>query len=251
MNILLTNDDGYLCDGIKTLAKVLSSKHNIYIVAPDGERSCSSHQVNFFKPISYKDLGKIDGIQTYAVNGTPADCVAYGLKYIVKNIKIDCVISGINTVMNVGSDFLYSGTFGAAQEATFQGYPGIAVSLRTKHTNDYQYASEFTLRNLEELIKYTTKNITLNVNIPAPTIDDIKGVKVAPVAFRPYDEDVYEIIDENGEKWYQISGTPIPQVDQNNDCYLVEHNYIAITPIPMVSNDFNHLELMKEAKYQL
>lgn len=249
MNILLVNDDGYKCDGIKTLARVLSKKHNVYIVAPDGERSCSSHSVNFFGTTSYKNLGIIDGIPTYSLSGSPADCVIYGLKLILKDIKIDCVISGINTCMNVGSDIIYSGTFGAAQEATFQGYPGIALSLKTKNTNDYEYASEFALKNLDELIKYTSNNITINVNIPKCKKEDIKGVKVAPVAFRPYKEDIVQVSSD----LYTIDGKPILKTEEesSSDCYLVEHGYIAITPIPMVSNDLNHLQKMNDARYTL
>lgn len=253
MNILLTNDDGYNCAGIKTLAKYLSKEHNVYIVAPDSERSCSSHIVSFLQLVDYKYLGKIDGIETYTCSGSPADCVIFGIKQILKDKNINCVVAGINTVMNVGSDILYSGTFGAAQEGTFQGLPSIAVSLYEHHTNYFDDAAEFTLKNFDELLKYATKNITINVNIPYPHKEDLKGVKVAPVTFRPYNEDAYEHINEDGSKSYYIKGKPILQTEENKDgdCYLVEHGYIAVTPVPMILNDYNHLKLMEKADYKL
>ena len=48
MKILLTNDDGYQAIGIRTLAKELSKTHEIYLVAPDTERSGASQSATYF-----------------------------------------------------------------------------------------------------------------------------------------------------------------------------------------------------------
>ena len=63
MNILLTNDDGYKSPGIWALANRLKKKHNIYIVAPDGERSGASHSASFFAALSYVYHGNVDGVK--------------------------------------------------------------------------------------------------------------------------------------------------------------------------------------------
>lgn len=55
-------------------------------------------------------------------------------------------MSGINTCLNAGSDIIFSGTFGAAQEGTFQRIPSLAVSLRTHGVPDYEFAAEFTAK---------------------------------------------------------------------------------------------------------
>ena len=43
MKILLTNDDGIDAKGIKTLEKVLTSAHDVYVIAPDSQKSGSSN----------------------------------------------------------------------------------------------------------------------------------------------------------------------------------------------------------------
>ena len=42
MNVLVTNDDGYGAWGIEALIKALSERHNVFVIAPDGNRSGNS-----------------------------------------------------------------------------------------------------------------------------------------------------------------------------------------------------------------
>lgn len=253
MNIILSNDDGYNATGIKVLAKRLAKDHNVIVVAPMGERSGTSHSVNFFSGIYYEDKGLVDGIKTYAVSGTPADCVLFGLKYLLKDIKIDAVVSGINTCLNAGSDIIFSGTFGAAQEGTFQHLPSLAVSLRTRGVEDYEYASDFTARNLEELLSYASEDITINLNIPCVKKEDIKGVKVAPIAYQPYNESYVKKTDSNGGDMYFVDGHPIKHTDEKSggDCYWLEQGYITITPVRLISNDEDAINALKNARVEL
>lgn len=253
MNILLSNDDGYLANGIKTLAKHLSKSHNVTVVAPMGERSGSSHSVNFFSGIYYEDKGYVDGIRTYAVSGTPADCVLFGLKYLCKDIKIDAVVSGINTCLNAGSDIIFSGTFGAAQEGTFQGIPSLAVSLKTRGLEDYEYAADFTARNLDMLLSRASADITINLNIPYVKKEDIKGIKIAPIAYQPYNESYVKKADSNGMDMYFVDGHPLKHMDEKSggDCYLLNQGYITVTPVRLISNDISEIEALKEVRFTL
>lgn len=253
MNILLTNDDGYFAPGIRTLAKRLSSEHNVVVVAPKEERSGYAHMVNFFSGISYAKVDMEDGIETYAVNGSPADCVIFAVKYLYSSVKFDAVLSGINSVRNVGSDIMYSGTFGAAQEGTFHKIPSIAVSLRTRRVDDYADSAEFVALNLSELLKYAGENVTINVNIPFVKKEDIKGVRVAPVAYRPYNENYVCKKDANGVDFYYVDGRPNPdhEYDPLGDCYLSDNGYITITPVQMISTDTETLAAMRGAEFKL
>ncbi len=252
MNILLTNDDGYQANGIWALANRLKEKHNVVMVAPNSEKSGASHQVNFFSGISYTSHGFIDGVETYSVLGTPADCVIFAVRHLLKDRQIDCVISGINSVLNVGTDIIYSGTVGAAQEGTFQGIPSIAVSLRTRRVEDYEFSADWLCENLDELLKYAVNLNTVNVNIPFVKKEDVKGVRVAPIMYRPYDE---HYVNRQGfpEDFYFVDGRPIKHTEDKayGDCYLVENGYIVISPIPLVSNDFEAIERMKKADFKL
>lgn len=253
MNILLSNDDGYNAIGIKTLANRLKKEHNVVVVAPMGERSGTSHAVNFFSGIFYEDKGFIDGVRTYAVSGTPADCVLFGLKYLCKDMKIDAVVSGINTCLNAGSDIIFSGTFGAAQEGTFQKLPSLAVSLRTKGVEDYDFASDFTARNLVELLSYANENITINLNIPCVKKEDIKGVRIAPIAYQPYNESYVKKTDSNGMDMFFVDGHPIKHTDEQSggDCFLLSQCYITITPVRLISNDEDALKTLQNARVEL
>ena len=88
----------------------------------------------------------IDGaVEAFAVDGTPADSVGVALKSsLLRTRDFDLVVSGINRGDNVGLHVLYSGTVGAAREATCRGYPAIAFSLashRARSEEDYAQAA--------------------------------------------------------------------------------------------------------------
>ena len=45
MNILVSNDDGIAANGIRVLTEELAKRHNVYVIAPDRERSASGHSL--------------------------------------------------------------------------------------------------------------------------------------------------------------------------------------------------------------
>jgi 5'-nucleotidase len=69
--------------------------------------------------------------QVYGIGGSPAQAVLHGLLSVMKDIKPDLVVSGINYGENVASGVTVSGPVGAALEAASFGYPALAVSLQT------------------------------------------------------------------------------------------------------------------------
>ena len=56
MKILLSNDDGVMAEGIKALATELSKEHEVYIIAPDRERSAAGHSLTLHTPIRVEEL---------------------------------------------------------------------------------------------------------------------------------------------------------------------------------------------------
>lgn len=125
-HVLLCNDDGYRAQGINTLAEVLRScGHTVSIVAPHVEQSGQSHAMSFFTPIAVSQISE----RVWSVKGTPADCAAIALRDLLVADPPEVVVSGINHGYNVGWDVHYSGTVGAATEASFLGFPAIAVSM--------------------------------------------------------------------------------------------------------------------------
>ena len=51
MKILLSNDDGYLAEGLNVLAKRLRKKHQVTIFAPAENRSASSSSLTIDRPL--------------------------------------------------------------------------------------------------------------------------------------------------------------------------------------------------------
>ncbi|WP_336038029.1 5'/3'-nucleotidase SurE [Halobacterium yunchengense] len=123
LSVLLTNDDGIDAPGIRALGDYLADDgHDVTVVAPANEQS-GSGQTRTFERIDFEER---DG--GYAVHGTPADCVAFGVAAIED--PVDVVVSGCNDGPNLGAHILArSGTVGAAMEASFLGLPAVAASM--------------------------------------------------------------------------------------------------------------------------
>ena len=126
--ILITNDDGIDAKGLKRLAEAASKYGEVWVVAPDGQRSAASHSLTINDPLDVypMDWG-IEGIHAFSCTGLPADCVRIGSKYVMPE-EPDVVFSGINNGFNAGADIQYSATVNAALDAALCGYPAIAFS---------------------------------------------------------------------------------------------------------------------------
>ena len=111
MNILISNDDGIYANGIKSLCEALSSSYDVYLIAPNQERSAAGHSITLNSPLRVEELGPLYGSKrSWAVSGTPGDCVKIGVNAVLSNEeKPDIIISGINHGPNLGHDVIYSG----------------------------------------------------------------------------------------------------------------------------------------------
>ncbi len=229
MKILLTNDDGINAPGINILANhLIECDHRVTVVAPDVEKSASSHSITLHTPLRIIR----EEVNRYAVTGSPADSVILALQVIINN-ECDIVISGINRGPNLGEDILYSGTVAAAIEAMYFGLPAIAVSLCSKTLNQYQtaahYISEMLSSNISSCIG---KNEILNINVPAVTAEMIEGIKITKAGNRIYKNFVVEQQDPRGKKIYWLGGDkPQWSDEEDTDIKAIENNYISITPV--------------------
>jgi 5'-nucleotidase len=162
-HILITNDDGIGSPALRALEVALSPLGRVSIVAPDRERSATSHCITLDEPVPYTQIAP----NWYAVQGTPADCVIAAL-FRILNDRPSIVISGINQGLNVGEDILYSGTVAAASEAAIQGLPAIAVSAAARDNADYKPAAGVAAGLAERVLKEgLPPDVILNVNYPA------------------------------------------------------------------------------------
>ncbi|MEG1393352.1 MAG: 5'/3'-nucleotidase SurE [Christensenellaceae bacterium] len=238
MRILITNDDGIFARGIIELAKCLKKEHDVTVVAPDRERSASSHSLTMDLPLTVKkiDIAEYNGIEAYKVTGTPVDCVKIGLSNIMKE-PVDLVLSGINHGGNIGTDIAYSGTVNAALDACMVGIPAIALSqIMSKHSEDL----EELFRNTSEIFAELLKQIDLSelkeyiYNINFPETEAIKGLKVCAQGISKYDETFEKRIDPMGRGYYWISGELTKSVynEENlTDAKYIHEGYITVSPL--------------------
>ena len=240
--ILITNDDGINSDGIKALENILRSVGNIYVAAPSQERSAAAHSISFNHPLRIHALDK----NRVAVDGTPTDCVMYGVYGLLNHKKPDLVVSGINKGANLGDDITYSGTVSAAMEGTLLGIPSIAISVVNKGKYNYDLLKCF-IRNLSKNIikRGLPKNTFLNINIPDSK--RIKGVMIVRQGKRIYKDKMIKKIDPRGRSYYWLGGKEPSYIKEaNTDFYAIEHNMIAITPLHF---DLTNHSALRSLKY--
>lgn len=247
MNILITNDDGIQADGIIALAKAIKEIANVYVVAPDTQRSATGHAITIHNPIMIKEEYIDDNIKAYSISGTPADCVKLGIESIFKDVNIDLVLSGINNGANLGTDVIYSGTVSAAIEGLIQNKPAIAISYDSFKVSKEEYitASKHVV-NLVNNIKnnmHIFDDCILNVNIPDR---DIKGFKITKLGIRKYENDIEERQSPHGKRYVWIGGK-IKEIiqEENSDISAIEKGYISITPINIDMTNMNKIEILK------
>lgn len=238
MNLLLSNDDGYQSEGIKVLAKRLSEKHNVYIIAPESNRSAVSHCISMFRGLK---IIKIDE-KIWACSGYPSDCVSAGIIGNLIDVKIDAVISGINHGANMGTDIIYSGTCGAARQGVLLGVPSVALSVDCINSEQlkrgdfkFEALADFAAKNLETLISLAKTDFPrIFVNVNADSLDEYKGVKFNDSLCRRHYNDSMKISKcETSDEYDSVfhCGKQVTDSSSNGDYSTVAGGYISVTRV--------------------
>jgi len=247
MKILIANDDGIQANGIITLAKALATEHDVYVIAPDQERSAAGHAITLHTPIRVQEVKLDPSIKkAWSISGTPGDCVKIGIFAILDEAP-DLIISGINHGPNLGADILYSGTVSAAMEGAVLGFPSVAVSLAdlTNSNHDFNYAAEFVSKFINKMheLKYPKKTI-LNINVPAVKKEEITGIAITKLGTRMYTDSYEKRHDPRGKVYYWLAGEVIDKpVEIDTDISAIRQNKISITPVTF---EMTHKSIMPE-----
>lgn len=228
MNILVSNDDGYLAAGLHYLATALASFGEVTVVAPDRNRSGASNSLTLELPLraTLSDNGY------YRVDGTPTDCVHLGITGLLKT-EPDIVVSGINHGANLGDDVIYSGTVAGAMEGRFLGLPSLAVSINSFEPRHLDSAAKAVTHLIHRLIQQPLDwNMILNVNVPDLPWDEIQGFTATRLGHRHKAEPVVKAKDPRGESIYWV-GSPGVEEDagEGTDFHAVRAGFISVTPI--------------------
>ncbi len=229
MRILLVNDDGIESAGLRRLAKELSGRHRVTVVAPSGQRSAASHSLTLRDELSAREVKLVDGVKAWAVDGTPADCTRLALDALCKDAQL--VISGPNVGLNVAFDTLYSGTVAAALEGAMHRIPAIAVSA-PPHAEEAEVVRAF-LRVFSQLDPKRDVHHLLNINIPALPLEQIKGVRWVPQGlYHQWEDHYWAGVPEGGRDVYRVRGEEVPVGKEiADDSSAVLNGCIALTPL--------------------
>ena len=203
--ILITNDDGIHATGIAPLVEVFTaSGAEVWVVAPDRERSAVSHAITLREPLRMHEVRP----RQFACSGTPVDCSYMGIVHVVPRTP-DLVISGINHGYNLGTDVFYSGTVAAAMEAVLRGVPAIAASTVRGATAEHLEATAQVILRLSRLIltcPQPRRPWVFNCNVPP----DPGRIEVTSPGIRHYHDEVMVRYDPKGEPYYWIGGPISP-----------------------------------------
>lgn len=228
LRILAVSDDGVYDKGFKFLVSSLrSAGADVVGTAPLNNMSAMGHALTTRHPVKIKVL---EPDKMYAVDGTPADAVYLALNGFL-NVLPDMVISGINSVFNLGDDVLSSGTVGAAMEGRGLTYPAVALSLGG--CTNYISAWLCLMRVLKKIDMFNMPyGGCLNINVPDVPVERIKGLAVTVLCRRSRGGETRLVDRHDGEITMEIGKQFPPEISkQGTDYWAVEHEYASVTPI--------------------
>lgn len=190
MRILIVNDDGVNGPGLGVAeaiaADVAGPDGEVWVVAPETERSGASHCISYVEPMRVLELGP----RRFAISGHPADCAIAALARLMPEPP-DLVLSGVNRGHNIAEDAVYSGTIAGAKEAALQGVRAISMSQyfsAEPHAPADMWASARALgaETVRRVLALPWRaDLFYNVNFPAYAPAEVKGCALAPQGRRP------------------------------------------------------------------
>ncbi len=253
MKILISNDDGIMAEGIKALATELSREHDVYIIAPDRERSAAGHSLTLHTPIRVEELEtKFGAKKIWITSGTPGDCVKIGINAILgEDEKPDLIISGINHGPNLGTDILYSGTVSCAMEGAMMGYPSIAVSLASMSCEPelFKNVAVFVVKFLHKIKEFNfPKKTILNINVPGIMPEDLSGVAITRLGGKMFTDEYDKRVDPRGKVYYWMAGELIKTCENDDsDVNAMRWNKVSITPITFEMTHYSVIPELENA----
>ena len=230
MRILIVNDDGIQAAQLPALVQWAQKLGEVMVIAPKVEQSGKSHGIEIHKPFSLEQVDLVPGVECYALDSTPADCVRYAI--LGMHRQFDLVISGINRGLNIGADIMYSGTVGAIYEAVNLGVNALAFSTSPEY---YSQA----VQHLDQIYAYIQDNRLFdhckfyNVNIPTQP----KTIRITHQG-GPYYSDEFTLADGMVSPHGVDVFTPSEDDLLDTDCVLRCSN-ISIMPLSLPRTDMN------------
>ena len=258
--ILITNDDGYDADGIKILYDLAKTyTDDVWIVAPEFEKSGASHALTFINDLTLKKHGE----KFYSVNGSPSDCVVIALDKVLRDKRPNILLSGVNSGVNVAEDVTYSGTIAAAMEGVIRRVPSIAFSqnydLGKKDQISWDVTKAFLCNVLDKIaLSGWDFNTLLNINFPQCKVDEVAGIEITSQGNRETDDlivwekekNLFRIglqrrLGESAKPKHNILNKHIEGV--MTDVVAITSNNISITPLHLDLTHVDSIETLRNS----
>jgi 5'-nucleotidase len=242
--ILLTNDDGINAPGLEALIKIAEQlSDDVWIVAPERNQSGAGHSLSLSNPIRYREISD----RKFALEGTPTDCVLFGVRHLLRDKVPDLVLSGVNRGANMADDVTYSGTIAGAMEGCLLGIRSIALSQAylDPHPVKWATAEQHGAPVIAKLLKVDwAKDVFMNVNFPDTPAASVKGVELTHQGHLDLSVEVLERLDPRGGAYYWLSyGRATHAVDRGTDIGAIRAGYISVTPLDL---DLTHEGMHKK-----
>ena len=238
--ILIANDDGIEHEGLLELVKAMSKVGEVVVTAPPANRSGASHSSTMLSTSMKIEQRTIEGAsEAWAVDGTPSDCVAFGVRHLGTEKPFDLVVSGINGGSNVGLVAHYSGTVGAAMEGAMNGIPSFAVSMeRGRGANHFKlaaaFAADFARKMLEEEADAT---VIYNINVPSASPAEITGVAIAEMGGLYLEAPRFNVYEDGGETFVRAALQRGSDFPAGSDTAAYYEGKITIAPLRVNHTD--------------
>lgn len=247
MRILVTNDDGITAPGLavaEAIAEEIAGPDGeVWVVAPDNERSGVGHCISYVQPTRLTQHGP----RRFSLDGYPADCALVGVRKIMRESPPDLLLSGVNRGHNVAEDVVYSGTAGAAMEGGLCGVRSIALSQFYRSVPGapddlFDAARALGAETVRTVLSMPwSPNVFYNVNFPAVRGIEARGMTVCPQGLRT--EATFEVVDvtsPSGRPFQFLRHTTANHsAPEGSDARLCVDGWVTITPLrpELTAND--------------
>lgn len=253
MKILITNDDGIDSPGLAAMARAAARRgHEVLVVAPDRPSSGVSAALGMRTETHQLVIqeehppGMPPGARCLVAEATPAQIVYLSAQGQFGE-QPAMVVSGINCGANTGRAIIHSGTVGAALTACVLGIRTMAVSLAGIEPQHWDTAEEVTVPLMEWAEFQPSDGRVLNVNIPDVPLDQVRGLRAAPLAaFGSVQASDVDFPSAAGADLRRVAVAYEPEFDRKEpgtDDYLLERNWITATMLRSLTDDFDGIHL--------
>jgi 5'-nucleotidase len=250
LRILVSNDDGIHAPGLKAAEKIAKAlSDDVWVVAPETEQSGASHSLTLTRPLRVRKISA----RKFAVDGTPTDCVMMAVLHLMKDVRPDLVISGVNRGSNIADDVTYSGTIAAAMEGTVLGIPSIAMSQAYTFDPHIQVrwscAEHFAPEIIRKLLQTGwPAEVLINLNFPDRAPDKVEGVRVTRQGKRDQANlAVDQRTDVRGNPYFWFGFRRIlSNPPDGTDLRAIYDGYVSITPLHLNLTEEPTLRVMED-----